>query len=182
MWSYTSLPGHPTLLSVVMSIEVSHPYPAQSHRIHQGSSHSPCSVLSCPSRSVTPTLLGVVIYIATWSPPPHLVLSYTLGSAKLTLLSPIIYISTWSPPPYLVPSYALTSVLLTPLEAVSYPSILHLDTLYRAFYTLCIYMLDGPGHVLRVSYISGLSQYHPYMSGVLQAGSPYATGECDCIM
>ena len=138
----------------------------------------------------------MVVYIAIWSPhpawcgcihrgqspPPCSVSSYTLGSAKLTLLSPIVYIGAWSLPPYLVPSYALTSVLLTPLGTISYPLILYLDALSRAFHILHIYMLDGPGHVLHVSYISGLPWYHLYMLSVLQAGSPYAMGKCDCIM
>ena len=192
--------------SLVISIKVSHPHPAQSCHIHWGSTLILLSVaifieVSHPHPAwcgcihhylVTPTLLDLVISIEVaythpawcghihWGqlPPPCSISSYTLGSAKLILLSSIIYISTCSPPPYSVALYALTSVLLTPLGAISYPSMLHLDTLSGAFHILRIYMLDRPSHVLHISYILGSSWYHPYTSGVLQAGSLYDTCEC----
>ena len=181
-WLYTLLPGHP--------------HPTWSCCIHLGQSSSPCSVWSYPSRQLTLTLLSLVTYIKVAHPhsaqcghihwgqslPPCSVSSYISGSAKLTLLSPIIYIGTWSPPPYLIPSYVLTLVLLTPLEGILYLLILYLVTLSRVFCILHIYMLDGLGHVLYISYILGPSQYHPYMSGVSQAGSPYAMGKCDYII
>ena len=126
MWSYPSRSVHP--------------HPAQSRCIHQGSSHSLYSVWSCPLRSVTPTLLNVVIYIATWSPPPCSVPSYTLllghphpaqshhihrYLVTPTLLSPIICIDLSPTLPTGGCSISIDPLSRYPFQSLPYPTYIH---------------------------------------------------------